>query len=236
MSTFVLVHGAWHGSWCWTKVVPLLEGQGHRVEAIDLPGHGRSDSIPPSEITMQTYVDHVIRVIDRQTEPVILVGHSMGGSVISQTAEYRPDKIKVLVYLTAFLLPSGKSIFDADQGGNVLEPYVEVSEDGYGLTLSGEGLKPIFYNQCADEDIEFAKTRMVVQSTIPPGTPLATTEHNFGRVPRIYIECLNDQAITPAFQKSMYSDIPCAQVLSIEADHAVFFSAPNKLASLLTVL
>ena len=75
MSTFVLVHGAWHGAWCWEKVVPLLEGAGHEVVTLDLPGHGE-DGTPALEVTMESYTDRVVGALDARSEPVVLVGHS----------------------------------------------------------------------------------------------------------------------------------------------------------------
>ena len=111
MSTYVLVHGSWHGGWCWDKVIPLLKARGHRVVAPDLPGHGR-DKTPASDITLRAYADRVCDVLDAEAEPAILVGHSFGGLVITQAAEYRPEKIRTLVYLCAYLLRSGSS-FDA---------------------------------------------------------------------------------------------------------------------------
>jgi pimeloyl-ACP methyl ester carboxylesterase len=109
MSRYVLVHGAWHGSWCWEKVVPLLSQAGHQVETLDLPGHGQ-DRTPFREITLAAYTKRVCATLDAQAEPVILVGHSMGGIVITQVAEERLEKIQTLVYLTAFLPQNGESL------------------------------------------------------------------------------------------------------------------------------
>src|SRR5690242_4856292 len=106
MATFVMAHGAWHGGWCWTKVVPLLERAGHAAIAPDLPGHG-ADTTPAREVTLQAYTDRVCQVALAQAEPVVLVGHSMGGLVISQAAEQCPEAMRTLVYITAFLLPNG---------------------------------------------------------------------------------------------------------------------------------
>ena len=91
MATYVLVHGAWHGAWCWFKVIPLLEKRGHKVVALDLPSHGR-DKTPTSSVTLQSYADRVCQTLDECSEPVVLVGHSMGGVVITQAAEQRPKK------------------------------------------------------------------------------------------------------------------------------------------------
>ena len=101
MSTYVLIHGAWHGSWCWDKVVSLLKQAGHTAIAPDLPGHGK-DKTPIPEITLQGYVQRVCETVNAQVEPVILVGHSMGGGVITQAAEECPDKLKMLFICALF--------------------------------------------------------------------------------------------------------------------------------------
>src|SRR5919201_534684 len=103
MSTFVLVHGAWHGGWVWDRVAQQLQESGHKVLAPDLPAHG-SDRTPAGQITLRHYVDHVVSCIDSCAEPVVLAGHSMGGIVISSAAERRPESIRALVYVCAFLL------------------------------------------------------------------------------------------------------------------------------------
>lgn len=79
--TYVLVHGAWHGAWCWQKVVPLLEARGNKVITFDLPGHG-DDTTKPENVTLADYVNKLVSVTNAQKGPVILVGHSMAGVVI----------------------------------------------------------------------------------------------------------------------------------------------------------
>ena len=85
MSTFVLVHGGWSGGWCWDKVVPLLEEAGHEVQAPDLPGSG-DDPTPIPEVSLRGYAERICGVLDARPEPAVLVGHSSGGSVVSQAA------------------------------------------------------------------------------------------------------------------------------------------------------
>ena len=112
MKTYVLVHGAWAGKFAWDKVKPLLEKDGSKVVTLDLPAHG-DDNTPIAGITMQNYVDAVVNLIDKQEGKVILVGHSMGGMVISQVAENIPGKIDKLVYLSAYLPANGQSLHTA---------------------------------------------------------------------------------------------------------------------------
>ena len=139
MSTFVLVHGAWHGGWCWYKVVSLLRQQGHTVLAPDLPAHGR-DQTPINSVSMGSYAQRVADVMRTVGEPVILVGHSMGGFVISAAAEQQPESVAKLVYLAAFLLDDGQTFGDAasrDTGSTVSSGLVP-SPDGASLTMALE--------------------------------------------------------------------------------------------------
>jgi pimeloyl-ACP methyl ester carboxylesterase len=236
MSTYVLIHGAWHGGWCWDKVVPLLEKAGHTVEAPDLPGHGR-DKTPIQEVSLQAYVDRVCNVLDAQPDAVILVGHSMGGGVITQAAEYRPEKIETLVYLTAFLPRNGESLFQLAQGDTeaLTGPNLVMAGDG-SWTLKDEAIKEIFYGDCSDDDVARAKPLLVPQALAPSATPLSTTEESFGRIPRVYIECLRDRCISPSAQRRMYTALPCRKVISMDASHSPFLSTPEELVAHLTSL
>ena len=232
MSNYVLIHGAWHGGWCWKNVIPLIEKEGHKVIAPDLPGHG-DDKRPIAEITLPAYTDRVCQILDEQSESVILVGHSMGGVVITQTAEYRPEKIKKLVYVTAFLLQNGEVLLqhaEPDTEALVL-PNLIMSEDQSYATVKEEALKEVFYADCSDEDVEFAKSRLVPQAAAPFATPVNTTEENFGRVPRVFISCLRDKAISPSIQEKLYTALPCEKVISMDTSHSPFFSVPEELAN-----
>lgn len=237
MAAYVLIHGAWHGSWCWDKVVRLLNGKGHKVEAPDLPGHGK-DKTPIREVSLQAYVDRVCKVLDGQPEPVILVGHSMGGVVISQAAEYRPEKIKTLVYLTAFLLQNGEFLLQVAGGDTeaLVLPNLVMSEDQSFATIKEEAIQQIVYGDCSDEDVKWAKSLLVPQAAAPLATPINITEKNFGRIPRVYIECLQDKAISPFIQKKMYTTLPCRSVITMDTSHSPFFSAPEALADHLVSL
>ncbi|WP_219837007.1 alpha/beta fold hydrolase [Paenibacillus sp. R14(2021)] len=227
MSTYLLIHGAWHGAWCWEKIVPLLETAGHRVIAIDLPGHGE-DQTPISEVTLDVYANRVVAAIDGLDEEVILVGHSMAGIVVSQAAEYRPNRIKSLVYLTAFLLQNGQNMLVIPPN-----PNMRVSEDGSTITVPADKAKDTFYNNCLDEDITAAVSRLQVQATSPFVTPVSLTQQNFGQVPRYYIEGLRDHAIPIEMQRQMQAASPCKEVFTLDTDHSPFYSTPEQLCNIL---
>jgi pimeloyl-ACP methyl ester carboxylesterase len=237
MGAYVLVHGAWHGGWCWDKVVSLLRKGGFRVEAPDLPGHGK-DKTAISEVSLQAYTDSICKILDAQSEPVILVGHSMGGAVITQAAEYRPEKIRNLVYLTAYLLRNGESIAQVSQRDteSLLPPNMVFSENFSHCTVKDESIREAFYGDCPDDDVARAMSLIVPQSASPFLTPVDSSEKNFGRIPRVYIECLRDRTISPSEQKKMYTDLPCERVISMDTSHSPFFSAPEELVAHLTSL
>jgi pimeloyl-ACP methyl ester carboxylesterase len=238
MSTYILVHGAWMSNWGWHKVIPLLEQAGHTVIAPDLPAHGE-DKTSVGEASLQAYTNKIVEILDAQPEPVILVGHSMGGTVISQAAEARPDKIKKLVYLTAYLLPNGKSLFQAAQedAGSQVPAILDVQQDKGLVGLKEDGLAEIFFSDCAEQDAAQGVAHYQPDPIAPLATPVTVSEANWGRVPRVYIHCTEDKVISPAYQESMYSALPCQQVFSIKAGHASsFLSQADELVKLLTQL
>ena len=238
MSTYVLVHGAWHGSWCWERVATLLRQRGHNVVAVDLPGRA-GDRMPHHDITLAAHAEKVCEVIASQSEPVILVGHSMGGTVISETAEHCPEGIRTLVYVCAFLLRSGQSLSDVAQADHesLVGPNMVIDEKAGSATLKPDTpFRDLFYGSCAEADAARAQSLLVPEPLAPMGTPVRTTAERFGRIPRIYVECLRDRAILPSVQRQMISAVGCNQVFTMDTDHSPFLSDPVSLTAHLTAL
>ncbi len=230
MSTYVLIHGAWHGAWCWERVAPALRADGHRVVTPDLPGHG-DDRTPTREVTLPAYVDRVCGILDAAPEPVVLVGHSMGGIVITEAAERRPEKVRNLVYVTAFLPRDGESLVDiaSKDPEALVMPNLVMSEDKASATLRPEAVRDAFYGACSAEDAARAAARLVPQALAPFQTRVHTTSGGWGRVPRAYVGCLRDRAITPPVQRRMREASPCGQVATLDTDHSPFYSASGEL-------
>jgi pimeloyl-ACP methyl ester carboxylesterase len=240
MSTYVLIHGDWHGGWCWQKVVPFLHQAGHRVLAPDLPGHG-NDTIPLSDINPQRIFQCLNDLLDDEGEPVILVGHSSGGMLITALADQRPKKVKALVYLSAFLLPPGvlPRTLAQEDNESILSSSLLIDEQRRIVMIKPEAAKAVFYADCTDEDADWA-TRLLVpepmRTPVPQEeSPQAPTSLKTERVtiPRFYIACLQDKALGPATQKKMYTALPCRKVYSLATSHSPFISAPEQLAACL---
>ena len=234
MGTFVLVHGPWHGGWCWERVAPLLRAPGHRVEVPDLPGHGL-DQTPPSEISLRSYVDAVVRVVTEQLEPVVLVGHTKPGAVISEVAEKCPGLIAVLVYLAAYLLRRGETISDVgltDQE-SLLVPNLVTYPTQSLITVRPEALRDVFYHDCDPATVAAATARIGPEPVPPITTPIRITPEHYGRVRRVYIETLQNRALGLALQRRMRAELPCEHVHSLDTGHTPFLSAPDALATCL---
>lgn len=237
MKTFILIHGSWHSAWNWHRLTPILEKAGHKVIAIDLPGMGR-DKTPIQEVRMETTVEKICKLIDSLEEKPILVGHSKNGVLISQAAEYRPDKIEKLVYLAAYLVPNGKTQreYSVQDTKGWLKPHVTLHEDMNATTLQLEIFKEGLYHDCDDYITELAKVILSHEPVESGTTPLQLTDENFGKVPKVYIECTQDRAVTPFIQKKMYTETPCDKVYSMDTSHSPFFSKPAELAEILCSL
>lgn len=235
MATYILVHGAFHGGWCWEEVKPLLEEAGHRVLAPDLPGTGE-DATPLFGDVLDLWGEKIAALARAADEPVFLVGHSRGGIVISTAAEKAPDAIARLVYVAAFLLPTGTSLIDflqeAGEGGL---PAIRLP-DGSAVTLDQADGPSALYHQVDRERVDRALSRLCREPIQPLQQPLELTEERYGGVPRAYILTEEDRAIPHSLQRRMISEQPCDPVICLPSDHSPFYSAPRELADALISL
>jgi pimeloyl-ACP methyl ester carboxylesterase len=234
MSTYVLIHGAWHGGWCWHRIVARLQRAGHSVVAPDLLSLG-IDSTSASRVSLARWTTQIATLIQSASEPVALVGHSRGGIVLSAVAEKIPDRIRVLVYVSAFLLEDGVSMLDAAARipESLVPPAMIISEDHLSATLRTDAIREAFYGRCDDDDVALAMSLLKPEPLAPLATPVRVSVERFGSVPRVYIECSADRAITHAAQREMQSALPCRERFTLDTDHSPFFSCPDELTALL---
>ncbi len=210
--------------------MPLLEARGHKVHAPDLPGLGK-DLTPPANVTLADNVEKISRLLDKIEEPVVLVGHSLGGVTIGQVAEARRRKLKALVYICGLLPPNGTASRELTAGDPdmLFRRSREISPDGLTYTFARSQVAALFYEDVSAEDRYRAMERLRPQPLSISTTPVTLTEERYGSVPRWYIECTHDNAVRIARQRAMVKTIPC-KVITMECGHTPFYSAPEELA------
>jgi pimeloyl-ACP methyl ester carboxylesterase len=236
MATFILIHGSWHGGWCFDEVKDLIEAQGHQVITPDLPGMG-GDEESLGAVTLQGWADFVAALCrGAEQRPVVLAGHSRGGLVVSQAAETAPEAIDSLVYICAMMLPSGMSRaqFKELEGPNPpFDALIKPTPGGHGTVIVGERPGDVFAQLSPARKVAAAMPRLVAEPHGPRGEPLHLTAERFGRLPRTYIECSEDKVIPLSSQRRMQTLVPGARVEQLWADHSPFLSRPVTLARLL---
>jgi pimeloyl-ACP methyl ester carboxylesterase len=222
----VLVHGAWHGAWCWAPLQAELDRRGIPSHAIDLPGHGAS--IRPLG-GLHHDAGHVTDTLDHLgLIDVVLVGHSYGGAVITQAAVDRSD-LAQLVYVAAFALDNGESVNGAlrsfERQPVALGAAVRMHDNGT-TTLDPALAASAIYGSCSPGAIAAALPRLSPQ-------PVATMTESVRGSPRAnisssYLRCLRDEAVHPEHQAVMASR--CGEQIDIDTDHCPFLSATDVVA------
>jgi pimeloyl-ACP methyl ester carboxylesterase len=237
----VLVHGAFGRAACWDRVVPGLRAAGHQVEAIDLPGQG-DDRTPVAQVTLDRYAQRVCEVLS-DGPPAVLVGHSMGGMVITQAAARCPGQIDRLVYVAAFLPADGESLIDLTQlpeaAGDAVQAALVVDGDPPVATMPPEAAREGLLHCCDDDQAAWAQLLRGPQPVAPFTQPVqldGPRSDEFGALPRAYVMSLQDRAIRPPLQRLMLERAGCDPVIEIDTDHMIWASRPDELAAALNRL
>ena len=212
--TFGLVHGGAHGAWCWDRVIAGLEAEGHRAVAPELPCEDEAAGTAE-------YADVVADALADRDEPVVLVGHSLGGLTVPLVAERRP--VRRMVFVAGFLPVPGKSFRDQQAG----EPDMNFPYQG-----GRAGLRERFYHACAPEDADLAMARLRRQALKPytETTPLRA----WPDVPSTYVLCTEDRACNPEWSRRAIPERIGVTPLELAgSDHSPFLGRPAELTRLL---
>jgi pimeloyl-ACP methyl ester carboxylesterase len=231
----ILIHGSWHGAWCWYKVVPHLRAAGHTLHVPDLPAHGRDWRFVRGRLGLTAMTRPLCRMLDQLPEPAMIVAHSRGGIIASQLAELRPDKIHSCVYLAAYMLRNGERVADyfRKDKSSLVRKHIQIQRSSLTDSLPEHVQRETLYADCDEADVELARSLLSAEPSLPALTRLRLSPSNYGRVPRHYIQLSEDRAVTLALQKTMIENSPCASVHSLQASHSAYFSRPLELANVI---
>jgi pimeloyl-ACP methyl ester carboxylesterase len=236
MSLIVLIHGAWGEASEFQHIKTSLEGTGHEVLVPDLPGHGKNQK-NLFEVTLRAYVDDVKDLILAQNKKVILIGHSLAGSVISQVGEEIPEKIEKLIYVAAFLPKNGDvsiELMKGDAKGELL-PKLIFAEDNSYVTLSRESIKELLLNDVeAGNLLEEMTTLLSVKQAVEPFmATLHLTKERFGSIKKTYVKATKDKVMSEDLQDLMIGNWPVEKVYKLNSGHFPLVSIPEQLIEVL---
>jgi len=228
----VLVHGAWHGGWCWHRVADALRAAGHRVFTPTLTGVGERRHLLSASVDAETHVRDVLGLIEaEELEDVVLAGHSYAGIVISGVAARARARLRSLVYLDALLVEDGQS------WARAFPP--EVAEARRKSATTTNGVKtipppdPAIYGFADPADTEWVRRRM----TPHPYAPFEQTMHWDGPLasglPRLYVDCTRPALEVLTTMKDRYRGRPDWPFAEMKTGHDAMVSAPAELARLL---
>jgi pimeloyl-ACP methyl ester carboxylesterase len=225
----VLVHGAYHGAWCWELLAPELERYGHRVTAVDLP-------ISDPSAGAERYASVVVEATAGLDEPAV-VGHSMGGLVIPIVAAQRP--VRRLVYLAAFLPIPGRSMNAQRQAepidGLVAPTTAEWTDLGDDVwSIGPRTATEIFFHDAPADLAAWAVARLRPQCYRVMSEPSPLVE--WPRVPASYVVCRDDRAANPAWGRQAARERLGVEAVEIDGAHSPFLTRPAELAAILDSL
>jgi len=229
---FVLIHGAWHGGWCWAGVIKELEQVGHTAEAPTMPGHQPEDD--RSKIQFSDYVDKLVEVLNQQAEPVVLVGHSSAGFVMQAAAPKVLDKVAQLIFINAFILPNGKSQFDLvpPEASEGLTAAAQASPDNC-VPVLDDFVRNVLMADDPVEKQDALISRLVPQPLALFTTPVDTRAFEQLSVPKSVVFCNKDTSLPPGAYLQMAQSLGEHKLIEVEGGHETLFTQPEVVAAVL---
>jgi pimeloyl-ACP methyl ester carboxylesterase len=238
MKNFVLVHGAWHGAWVWSRVLPLLRAADHAAHAVTLTGVGERAHLLSREISLQTHISDVVHLIEaEELQDVILVGHSYAGMVVTGVADRLSHRLHHLVYLDASIPKPGEAWGDkhpeATRSARIAAAAAHPLNALTPPNASIFGLK--------GEDADWVNRRQTPHPFAPYTEPLQFDMARLGAMPRTFIDCVNPPLATintsreRARSSATWSGhwLPKSKLVVMNTGHDPMVSRPRELADIL---
>jgi pimeloyl-ACP methyl ester carboxylesterase len=223
----VLVHGAFHGAWCWAALQAELDRRGLPSIALDLPGHGASRELLGD---LNGDAAAVRALTDKFADPILLVAHSYGGAVVTQAAAGAAN-VRHIVYLTAFIPDEGEAVLPLSQSLPPVD-YALLHALVIGttsMTIDPARARATFYGCCDPEVAAAATARLDAQSLLTMTQPL--TAAAWKTIPSTFVRCLRDEAIPISHQDVMAAR--CGNVETLDTDHSPFSSRTAQTADII---
>jgi len=232
--TFLLVHGSWQASWSWDPVRTRLHAAGYPTLAPTLPGH--APDAERSAVSFADYESSVLNVLDHEADgPVVLVGHSFAGAIISRIAELRPEHCQALVYYSGFVPRDGESVAD-NLPAAMLEAIRHLSSssgDG-SVALPYELFRGGFVNTADEASARLLYARFAPEPCLPIFEPLALQHNHRHGIPAAFVACRQDSSLGPGvFHPGQSSRLDRPRLIEIEGDHEALLTNPHALANAL---
>lgn len=240
MANFVLVHGAWHGAWCWQRVVPLLQAQGHRVHAVTLTGLGDRAHLLSSLITLETHIADVANTIEaEELQEVVLAVHSYAGMLGTAVADRMPQRLQHLVYVDAVVPKPGES-WSSTQASATREARLAAAQASPDYSFPAPD--PKVFGLAAEEHAWVQR-----RQTPHPGhtyqAPLQFDAQRVAAIPRTFIDCtspalgtvdaIRQRVRDPRFWDGAWAGGGGMRLVELATGHDPMVSAPGELARLL---
>lgn len=232
MSDFLLIHGAWHGAWCWEGVIQELDRIGCKGHAPDLPGGG-DDSTPRASITFNSYVSAVNAFIEAEDlQDFVLVGHSLAGILLPDIVAANRKMVREVIFIAALVLDQGEQAIDVLAPGRSSEYYrlAEASPER-SMMLPYHIARQRFFSDLTDAAARAAYAKLTPQPLAPYLEPAQHGARSISSISR-YVICRNDQTI-PFNLCRCFAEKLGGTIEEIDAGHDVMLSKPTELATLL---
>lgn len=228
--TFVLVHGGFHGGWCWRDVATRLRSRGHAVFTPTQTGCGERSHLLSKDITLDTFVDDIANVlIWEDLADVVLVGHSFGGIAVTGVADRMPERIRRLVYLDAAILENGQSMF------GMLDPQVVAGRKAAAEASGGAGIPPpapALFGIRDPAQAAFVAAHLTAHPLGAYTSSLNLAHPVANGVPAVYIECTEPVYAGLQFARDWVAANGMESV-TLATAHDAMITAPGPLAELL---
>jgi pimeloyl-ACP methyl ester carboxylesterase len=228
MATFVLVHGAWHGAWCWRRVLPRLWSAGHRAHAVTLGGVGERAHEPAASITLDTHLADVAAVLEaEELQDAVLVGHSYGGLLVTGVAARHAARVRHVVYLDGVLPRSGESWSSGHP------PAVrETRREAIRATSVIPPPDPAVYG-LTGADAAWVSRRQTPQPGAVYDAPLHFDAGALAAVPRSFVGCIAPALATIDSSRERARREPGIRYVQLATGHDPMISAPDDVSDLL---